>query len=50
MEDDSASECVRNVATTYGSKIVQLYEYEANEYGYRKGSANDRPKIPVHAT
>ena len=34
MEDNTASECIHTVAATYGCKILQLYEYEANEYGY----------------
>ena len=41
MEGNTASECIRTVAATYGCKILQLneceaneYEYEANEYGY----------------
>ena len=33
MEDNTASECIGTVAATYGCKILQLYEYEANEYG-----------------
>ena len=35
VEDNTASECIRTVAATYGCKISQLYEYEANEYGYK---------------
>ena len=31
IEENSASECIRNVAATYGCKILQLYEYGANE-------------------
>ena len=34
MEDNTASECIRAVAKTYGYKILQLYEYEVNEYRY----------------
>ena len=34
MEDNTASECIRTVAATYGCKILQLYEYDANVYGY----------------
>ena len=34
MEDNNASECVRIVAATYGYKILQLYEYNANVHGY----------------
>ena len=45
MEDNTASECVRTVAATYGCKIVQLYEYDANVYGYD----NDTSRIPVRA-
>ena len=33
MEDNIASECIRTVAATYGCKILQLCECEANEYG-----------------
>ena len=32
IEENTASECIRNVAATYGCKILQLYEYEANKY------------------
>ena len=32
--EDNASECVGIVAATYGCKILQLYEYNANVYGY----------------
>ena len=31
MEDNNASECKPTVAATYSCKILQLYEYEANE-------------------
>ena len=34
MEDNNASECVRIVAATYSCKILQLYEYNENVYGY----------------
>ena len=34
VEDNTASECIRTVAATYGCKILQLYEYDANVYGY----------------
>ena len=34
VEDNTESECIRTAAATYGCKILQLYEYEANEYGY----------------
>ena len=34
VEDNTASECVRTVAATYGCKILQLYEHNANVYGY----------------
>ena len=34
VEDNTASECIRTVAATYGCKILQLYEYGANVYGY----------------
>ena len=32
--DNAASECTRTVAATYGCKILQLFEYDANVYGY----------------
>ena len=34
VEDNTASECIRTVAATYGCKILQLYEYDVNVYGY----------------
>ena len=34
IEGNTASECIRTVAAMYGCKILQPYEYEANEYGY----------------
>ena len=34
LEDNTASECIRTVDKTYGYKLLQLSEYEANEYGY----------------
>ena len=34
VEDHAASECIRTVAATHGCKILQLYEYDANVYGY----------------
>ena len=30
---NTASECIRTQAATYGCKILQLYEYDANVYG-----------------
>ena len=33
MEDNTASECILTEAVTYDCKILQLYKYEANEYG-----------------
>ena len=35
--ENTASECIRTVPATYGCKILQLYEHEANEYGYISG-------------
>ena len=32
--DKTASECINTVAAMYGCKILQLYEYDANVYGY----------------
>ena len=34
VEDNTASECVRTVVATDFCKILQLYEYDANVYGY----------------
>ena len=34
VEDNTASECIRTVVATYGCKILQPYEYDANVYGY----------------
>ena len=34
MEDNTASERIGTVAATFGSKISQPYEYDANVYGY----------------
>ena len=34
VKDNTTSECVRTVAGTYGCKILQLYEGDANVYGY----------------
>ena len=34
VEDNTTSECIRTVAATYDCKILQLYECEADEYGY----------------
>ena len=33
-KDNTASECFNTVAATYGCKILQLYDYDANMYGY----------------
>ena len=33
-EDNTASERFLTVAATYGCTILQLYEYDANVYGY----------------
>ena len=34
VENNTASEYVRTVAAKYGCKILQLYEYDVNVYGY----------------
>ena len=34
MEANASLECIRTVASTNGCEILQVYEYEANEYGY----------------
>ena len=36
VEENSASECNCTIAATYDCKILQLYEYDANEYRYEK--------------
>ena len=33
VKHNTRSECIRTVASTYGCKILQLYEYDANVYG-----------------
>ena len=50
VKDNTASECIRTVATTYGCKILQLYEYGANVYRY-DANCERHPKNnqPVHA-
>ena len=48
MEDNNASKCVRTVAATYGCKILQLYEYNANATDTMR-TANDTLRISVHA-
>ena len=34
VEGNTASEFIGTAAATYGCKILQLYEYDANGYGY----------------
>ena len=34
VADNTAEECIHAVAATYGYKILQLYKYDANVYGY----------------
>ena len=34
VEENTASERIRPVAATYGCKILQPHEYDANVYGY----------------
>ena len=34
VKDNTASGCICTAAATYGCKILQLYEYDANVYGY----------------
>ena len=36
MEGNTLSKCIRTVVKTYDCKILQLYENEANEYGYEE--------------
>ena len=50
MVDSTVSESIRTIAANYGCKILQLYEYEENEYTDTKRNANDTLRIPVHAT
>ena len=33
VKHNTASECIRTIDATYGGKILQLYEYDANMYG-----------------
>ena len=35
MKDNTASDCIRTLAATYGCKILQPYEYEAKGYRYK---------------
>ena len=44
MEDNTVPECIRNVAASYGYKISQLHEYEANDYGYGAKCERYSPK------
>ena len=34
IEENTASECIRTVAAMYDGRILQLYEYGTDEYGY----------------
>ena len=34
VKDNTTSECIRAVAATFGCKILELYEGDANVYGY----------------
>ena len=34
IEENTASECIRTVAAMNGGRILQLYEYGTDEYGY----------------
>ena len=52
IEENFALESIPSVPRTYGCKILQLYEYEANEYG--KEANCERyilipPRTPVRA-
>ena len=40
---------VRARSLGYGCKILHLYEYDADVYGYDANYANDTPRIPVPA-
>ena len=35
VEDNTTSEYICTVVATYGCNILQLYEYEVTEYGYK---------------
>ena len=34
IEENTALECIRTVAAMNGGRILQLYEYGTDEYGY----------------
>ena len=48
-EKNIALECIRTVVAMYGCKVLQLYEYDANACLDKMRTANDAPRIPVHA-
>ena len=45
---NTALECIRTIAATYGCKILQLSEYDANETDAIR-TVNYTPRIPVRA-
>ena len=45
--DNTVWRCIHTVARTCGGKILQLYVYDANVYGYDVNC--DTTRIPVHA-
>ena len=36
MEENTSSECIRTIVATCRCKILQLYEYQANDCGLRR--------------
>ena len=53
VEDNTASECIRTVATMYGRKTLQFSictNMKRMSKEDMKRSANDTPRIPVHAS
>ena len=48
IEENTTSERICTVATRYGCKILQLYEYEVNEYD-AKQTENDTLRVPAQA-
>ena len=50
MKHNTASECIRTVAATYGCNILELYEHDANvKCMDTMRTAGDTPRRPVHA-
>ena len=50
IEENTVLEYSRNLAAKHGCKILQLYTYEYEAMSTdTKRTANDTPRIPVHA-